>query len=228
MSGLPSYALVLSLEFGVDGDGPAPMLEQRLAALEAEQLRGHSFLAYTDLSGSEQTVYVLAPLESPAETGQGRGRSPYSPMGPTLQTSVESLKHARGFIAAHIPELSSAAPGRRLETALYVRLISAVMKPGLAEEARAAAWEAGRKIAAAHRQSAEGRSFVAYRSYSGVEEMVHVAVALDTVDGLDEWTANRKLLQEVYGADEAASLMEAVAQAVARSTSSVVKRHPSN
>lgn len=226
-SGLPSYVLVLTLEYERESDAHLMLsFEQHLAALRERW--GLRFMAYTNYHGPRQTTYILMPLLTPDEIKQGFEPLPQKRSVETLQTFDGGLKSAKGFIATYLPELSSPPEDRQLEAALYVNLISATMKPGLASDVKRAAWEAGQKIAAAHRQSSGGRKFLTYRSYSGFDEVVHIAVPFRGVEEPDAWMNNHELLQEVYGTDEATSLMQDIERAVKGSTSSIGKQHPSN
>lgn len=227
ISGLPSLALVLSLEAEADDDGGAIPLEERVAALREGQLRGHSFAVYTGGEGAGRTVYLVVPLQSGDEAGPGFELPCDELTRETLEPSDESLKSGGGFIAEYIPELSNPAGEGRLETAPYVYLISAVMKQGLAEDFRNSAWEAGRKIAAAHRQDRGGSHFAVYRSYRGMNEVFYVAVPLDGLEGVEDRLDYRRPLREAYGADEAARLTYVVGEAITTNVSGVGKRHPS-
>lgn len=227
ISDLPSLALVLSLEYEAEGDGRAVPLEEHLAALQAGQLRGHSFVAYTDCEGSGRTTYVIAPLQSAEWPAQGDQFPSDDRTRETLQTSGAGLKKGGGFIAAYMPELSNPPGGGRLEPAPYVYLLAVVLKPGLAEDVRSSTWEAGRRSAAAHRQSGRGEHFAVYHSYRGRDEVVYVVVPLDRPEGVEARLNHRGLLQEVYGADEAARLTHVISQAITGSVSSIGKLHPS-
>jgi hypothetical protein len=67
---------------------------------------------------------------------------------------------------------------------------------------------------AAHRQHPKGRRFVTYHSYSGAEDVFYVAVPLDGFDEPDDWLDQSALLREVYGAEEAAKLLEVINQVI--------------
>lgn len=225
----PSYVLVLSLEYRPAEAVGAASWEQRLAAFESQHLGGRRFAAYTEHTGAQEKIYVLAPLQSPATTHENRSEAATDARTrETFAALNESVKSSVGFVTTFIPELSNASGIGHDEPSAYVFLISARMKGGVGEEIKSLAREAGLKIVAAHRQHAQGRHFVTYHSYSEADDVFHVAVPLDRFDELDDWIGYGTLLREVYGVDEAARLLEVINQVIASSASRVGKRHSSD
>lgn len=202
-------------------------IDQRLtASSHARNSLGHGFAAYTEYGSSEQKIYVLIPLQSPHETDERSSLVKDSRAQEALQTLGAGLKNSEGFIATYIPELSNPATEPQTEPAPYVHLISAMIKPELDEDLKRMAREAGEKIVAAHRRNAKGRRFITYHSYSGPDDVFHIAVPFTRFGELDDWVGNRELAQEEYGADEAAKLLDAVNQVIANSASRVAVHHP--
>ena len=200
---------------------------QRLTASHGRNSTGRGFAAYTEYGSSEQKIYVLIPLQSPPETGERSSLVIDSrAQEEALQTLGAGLKNSEGFIATYIPELSNPFAEPQLKAAPYVHLISAMIKPEAGEDLKRMAREAGKKIVAAHRRNAKGRRFVTYHSYSGPDDVFHVAVPFTSFGELDGWVGNRELAQEEYGADEAATLLDAVSQVIANSASRVAVHHP--
>jgi hypothetical protein len=226
INSLPPYALVLSLEYRPEDAERVLQISQHLAASHAQHPDGYRFAAYTEDGGPVQKIHVLAPLQSPHETAERRnvladdGRAQEA-----LADLYAHLKNSESFIATYIPKLSNPFNGRRSGPVPYVYLISTMIKPGLTEEARASAAEAGRKIVAAHRQSEKGRNFVTYHSYSGTDDVFHVAVPFVNRGELDEGVENHELLREAYGAEEAARLLDAVGRVSVKIVSRVAKYH---
>jgi hypothetical protein len=144
----------------------------------------------------------------------------------TLETITEGLKASESFIATYIPELSNPPAENQTGPSPYVRLISATIKPDLTADYTKTARDAAQKIVAAHQQNIKGQHFVTYHSYGGSDDIFHIAVPFTSLDELDERVSNQELLQEVYGEDEAARLLEAVNQAVVKSASRVAEHHP--
>lgn len=199
---------------------------QHLNASHARNLPGHGFAAYTEHGGSEQKIYVLVPLQSPGGTDERSDLLTDRQAQEALQTLGAGLKNSEGFIASYLPELSNPASEHQAEPSPYVHLTSFMIKTGLDEDATRAAREAVVKIVAAHRQNAKGRHFVTYHSYSGPDDVYHVAVPFASFDELDDRVGNLELAQEVYGEDEAAKLLLAINQVIAGSTSRVARYHP--
>ncbi|HEX7175426.1 MAG TPA: hypothetical protein VF240_09220 [Pyrinomonadaceae bacterium] len=226
INSLPPFALVLSLEYRPEDAGQVLQLGQQLAASHAEHPRGYRFAAYTEDAGPVQKIHVLAPLQSPHETEERRNVLADTQAQEALANLYEHLKNSESFIATYIPELSNPFTGGQSGPVPYVYLISAMIKPGLTEEARASAREAGRKIVAAHQQSVKGRNFVTYHSYSGTDDVFHVAVLFAGLGELDEWVENHELLREAYGAEEAARLLDAVGRVSVKYVGRVAKYHP--
>jgi hypothetical protein len=199
---------------------------RRLTASRARNPAGRGLAAYTEYGGPGQKIYVLIPLQSPHETGEGSGLVIDGWAEEALQTLGAGLKNGEGFIATYVPELSNPPAEPQTEAAPYVHLTSATIKPESGEELKRMAREAGEKIVAAHRRNAKGQRFVTYHSYSGPDDVFHVAVPFDSFGELDGWVGNRELAREEYGADEAAKLLDAVSRVIADSASRVAVRHP--
>jgi hypothetical protein len=223
---LPPYALVLSLEYQPEDAGRVRRVGRELAAARAGRPPGYRFAAYTESVGSKQKIHVLAPLQSPQQTEEGNDFLAGSLVQETLDALSENLKGNESFIATYAPDLSNPADEHEAGPFPYVYLISAVMKPGLADEIKSRAREAGRKIVAAHRQHARGRNFITYHSYDGPDDVFYVAVPFNRFSELDGWIDNQELLQEVYGEAEAAGLLSGIGQVTAKSASRIAKYHP--
>lgn len=224
INSLPLYALVLALECVEEDYGR--MLQMGLASSQAQHKPACSLAVYRKYLGSEQKIYVLAPLQPTPETQQGSGLPKQSLGLEVLETLMDGLKTSESFIATYIPELSNPPTGNQLEPSPYAQLISATIKPNLAESQTKVAREAAKKIVAAHQQNTKGRRFITYHSYNTADDVFHIIVPLNSLVELDDPVDNRELAQEMYGADEAARLLEAINQVVVESASCVAEYHP--
>lgn len=226
INNLPPYALVLSLEYQPEDAGRVRRVGRELAASRAGAQPGYRFAAYTETVGAKQKIHVLAPLHSPHQSADANDFLAGSRVQETLDALAENLQSNESFIATYVPELSNPFDGHEAGPFPYVYLLSAVMKPGLADEMKSEALEAGRKIVAAHRQHTRGRNFITYHSYDGPDDVFYVAAPFNRFSELDEWIDNQELLQEVYGEAEAAGLLSGIGRVTAKSASRIAKYHP--